>query len=51
MNIELEKLRVSRFNVRRDIGDISELVESVRAQGMRECKYLAIVVGVFRRYK
>jgi ParB/RepB/Spo0J family partition protein len=36
MDIELGKLRVSPFNVRRDIGDISELVESVKAQGVLE---------------
>lgn len=36
MDIELSKVEVSPFNVRRDIGDISELVESVRTQGVLE---------------
>lgn len=36
MDIELSKLRISPFNVRKDIGDISELTESVKAQGILE---------------
>lgn len=36
MNIEIEKLEVSPFNVRRNVGDISELVESVKTQGVLE---------------
>ena len=36
MNIEIYKLEVSPFNVRRNVGDISELVESVKTQGILE---------------
>lgn len=36
MDIEVDKLEISRFNVRRNVGDISELVESVKMQGVLE---------------
>lgn len=36
MDIEIDRLDVSPFNVRRDIGDISELVESVKMLGVLE---------------
>jgi len=34
IDIPLEKLTISKFNVRRDLGDISELVESIKAVGV-----------------
>jgi len=34
LDIPLEKLTVSKFNVRRETGDISELVESIKAVGI-----------------
>jgi len=36
MDIDIDKLEVSRFNVRRDVSDISELVESVKTLGVLE---------------
>jgi len=36
MDIEIDKLDVSPLNVRRNVGDISELVESIRTQGVLE---------------
>jgi len=36
MDIEIDKLDVSPFNVRRNMGDISELVESVKTFGILE---------------
>lgn len=33
-NIPLSKLKISDFNVRKDVGDISELVESVKEKGV-----------------
>jgi ParB/RepB/Spo0J family partition protein len=34
LNIPLGKLMVSRFNVRRELGDLSELVDSIKAVGV-----------------
>jgi ParB/RepB/Spo0J family partition protein len=34
IEIPLEKLTISKFNVRRELGDISELVESIKAVGV-----------------